>query len=154
MTLIFSAENYQYAYKLEQLFQRVSMHSLFALLFLCEPWELGGSALGCLIFPVLEHQDAPTLKSPGYPPVFTVQKCQICILYTVRKRRVKRKEEDFKTEEGGKSAFRLNAFKKYIKGFQGTAVISVEQHRSYPSSTTKCCPLSSTRCPDEFQSRQ
>lgn len=66
--------------------------------------------LGCLFFfPILEHKAAPTLKSPGYPLVFTVQKFQVHILYRLRKHRVKRKEGDFKTEEGGKSAFRLNA---------------------------------------------
>lgn len=77
---------------------------------LCEPWELGGSALDCLIFPILEHKEAPALRSPGYPPVYTVQKCQLCILHRLRKHRVKRKEGDFKTEEGNKPAFRLNAF--------------------------------------------
>lgn len=63
---------------------------LFALPFLCEPWELGGSALGCLIFPIVKHKEAPTLESPGYSLVFTLQKCQVHILYRLRKHRVKR----------------------------------------------------------------
>lgn len=58
MGLIFSAETSDVHIKYSHCSNPSSYILFFPLLFLCEPWELGGSGLDHLSFPLLVHKGA------------------------------------------------------------------------------------------------